>query len=107
MDKLQEFTYTNMLIEKYGSLLTKAQLNIMEQYYCYNLSLSEIADNNEISRNAVLDCIKKSTHKLNMYEEKLGLLKKDEEILKQIEKIKENPNDTAILKLERMIKDGI
>ena len=48
------------LFDIYGSLLTKKQYKIMQSYYDFDFSLSEIAQNEKISRSAVLDAIKKS-----------------------------------------------
>lgn len=107
MDKIEEFTYHNRLLERYGKLLTETQLRIMEQYYCYNLSLAEIAENENISRTAVSDCLKKAVHKLKEFEDKLNLLKIDDALIAQINKIKETLTIEELEKLERMIKDGI
>lgn len=74
----------SMLIEIYGKLLTKKQLEIIEDYYNMDLSLSEIAENNSITRQAVRDIIKKGETKLFEYEEQLGIMKK---MQKQEEKI--------------------
>lgn len=57
MDKSVEFT---MLYDIYGKLLTKKQQEIFEEYYLYNLSLREIAENKKISYQAVRDSIKTS-----------------------------------------------
>ena len=42
----------SMLCEVYGNLLTKKQLSILQDYYDKDLSLSEIAQNQEITRQA-------------------------------------------------------
>ena len=54
----------SMLCEVYGKLLTEKQLTILEDYYNQDLSLSEIAENNKITRQAVRDIIKKGETKL-------------------------------------------
>lgn len=74
----------SMLCEIYGNLLTKKQLNILEDYYNQDLSLSEIADNNKVTRQAIRDIIMKGEKKLFELEEKLEIMKK---MLKQEEKI--------------------
>ncbi|MCH5171216.1 MAG: DNA-binding protein [Erysipelotrichales bacterium] len=107
MDKIEEFTYNNRLLEKYGKLLTETQVRIAEQYYCYNLSLAEIAENENISRTAVSDCLKVSVRKLKEFEDKLNLLKFDDALIRQIDKAKEKLTIEELEKLERMIKDGI
>ena len=74
----------SMLCEIYGKLLTKKQLDILENYYDNDLSLSEIAQNENITRQAVRDIIKKGENKLFEFEEKLKVM---ERMLKQKEKI--------------------
>ena len=61
----------SILCELYGKLLTKKQLEFMNDYYNNDLSLSEIAENNDITRQAVRDILKKGEKKLFEYEEKL------------------------------------
>lgn len=66
----------SILCEIYGKLLTEKQLQILEDYYNLDLSLSEIAENNKITRQAVRDIIKKGETKLFEFEEKLKIMKK-------------------------------
>lgn len=61
------------LIDVYGSLLSERRRRIIEDYYYDDLSLSEIADNTDISRQGVRDSIKKSEAELRTFEEKLRL----------------------------------
>lgn len=81
MDRKVEIS---VLCQIYGKLLTEKQLNIMDNYYNLDLSLSEIAENEGITRQAVRDIIKKGENKLFEFEEKLGIMKKT---MKQEEKI--------------------
>ena len=81
MDRKVEIS---VLCQIYGKLLTEKQLNIMDNYYNLDLSLSEIAENEGITRQAVRDIIKKGENKLFAFEEKLGIMKKT---MKQEEKI--------------------
>ena len=81
MDKKVEIS---VLCQIYGKLLTEKQLNILDNYYNLDLSLSEIAENEGITRQAVRDIIKKGENKLFEFEEKLGIMKKE---MKQEEKI--------------------
>lgn len=90
----------NRLLDIYGRLLTKAQFDIMSDYYYCDLSLSEISELRKISRTAVSDAIKKSTQKLEQFEEKLG-------ICKVFDASKTPENSEIIEKLEERIKDGI
>ena len=68
------------LYDIYGLLLTDKQRMYFEEYYFMDLSLQEIADNYEISKNGVFDQIKRTIHALELYEEKLMLRKKIEKI---------------------------
>ena len=64
------------LYDIYKNLLTDKQKNYFEDYFYMDLSLSEIASNNEVSRNAVFDQIKRVEKALYDYEEKLHLKEK-------------------------------
>ena len=71
MDKNIEIT---LLYDIYGKLLTKKQQEIFEEYYLYNLSLREIAQNREISYQGVRDSIKSSENMLKSFDNKVGML---------------------------------
>ena len=72
--------YLNDLYDYYGVLLNEKQQEYFEDYYFNNLTLSEIAENNSISRNAIHKQIKEAESKLETFENKLGLLNKKKEI---------------------------
>ena len=74
----------SMLCHIYGKMLTEKQYQVINDYYNNDLSLSEIAENNNITRQAVRDIIKKGENKLFELEEKLEIMKKT---FKQEEKI--------------------
>ena len=76
-----------MLCEIYGKLLTKKQYSILNDYANADLSLTEIAENNNITRQAVNDIVKKGENKLLEYEQKLGIMKKTIDQEKQIQNI--------------------
>lgn len=97
MDNVIETVRINRLLDIYGRLLTKAQYEIMSDYYQANLSLSEISDMRKISRTAVQDALKKSIEKLENCEEKLGLCRVFDEY---------KDNKTA-QEIEGKIKNGI
>ncbi len=95
----------SVLCQIYGKVLTEKQYEIINDYYNNDLSLSEIAENNGITRQAVRDIIKKSENKLYELEEKISLMKKimnEKNIIKNIEKelneIKELTNSKMKLK---------
>ncbi len=66
----------SVLLDNYGVLLNEKQRLIMEYYFNDDLSLAEIAENEGITRQGVLDIIKRSKQTLVDYEEKLQLIKK-------------------------------
>ncbi len=103
MDKHIE---VSMLWEIYGKLLTQKQYEVLNDYYNEDLSLSEIAENYNISRQGVRDIIKKGENKLFEYEEKLSIMKKSQEnektiqlILSQLSQIKEESSDKKVEKI--------
>jgi predicted DNA-binding protein YlxM (UPF0122 family) len=65
----------NDLIDVYGNLLTKRQLEILQLYYQEDLSLSEIHEELDISRAAIQQTIKKSMQQLEKFEAAIGMLK--------------------------------
>lgn len=73
---------TSDLLDIYGQLLTEKQRDMLELYYNDDLSLSEIAEHYEISRQGVHDSIKRGEETLEEYE-KILCLKAQQENYKQ------------------------
>ena len=67
--------YISELLDRYGELLSEKQYRILDGYYNNDLSLSEIAENEGITRQGVSDFVKRSEAQLFEFEEKLGLCK--------------------------------
>ena len=78
------------LFDYYGELFTDKQKECFIDYYFNNLTLQEIADNNNVSRNAVHKNIKDILQKLDYYEEKLKLYSNSKKIQKLIKNIDVN-----------------
>lgn len=96
----------SILCQIYGKLLTEKQFEFIDDYYNNDLSLSEIAENNNITRQAVRDVIKKGENKLFEFEEKLLIMKKMlkqekqiEQIIEELNKIKDTSSDKQIEKI--------
>lgn len=63
------------LLDIYGTVLTEKQRDMLELYYNEDLSLSEIAEGEGISRQGVRDSIKRGEETLLEMENKLGVMK--------------------------------
>ena len=72
--KIESIAENSLLYDFYGQLLSKRQQEVMALYHEENLSLSEIAEEFGISRQAVHDTLKKAEQALSEYEAKLGLM---------------------------------
>ncbi len=79
--------YASMLYDFYGGLLNESQEEVMKLYHEDNLSLSEIAAELGMSRQAVHYTLKKAENALEKYEQKLGLVAKYHENLHKGEEI--------------------
>lgn len=94
---IEKYINQGTLYDFYGKLLTLHQQRIYEDVVFNDLSLSEIAENEGISRQGVSDLIKRCNKALVSYEEKLGLIRKFDETksyVKEIQKIVKIYQDT-------------
>ena len=73
---LEKVSQIVLLKDFYGPLLTEKQQIMLSLYYENDFSLAEIADDMNITRQAVHDLVKRAEHQLQQYEEKLGLVEK-------------------------------
>ncbi|MFY0759071.1 putative DNA-binding protein [Metabacillus dongyingensis] len=85
---LEKTTRVNYLFDFYQSLLTPKQKSYMSLYYLDDYSLGEIAEEYDISRQAVYDNIKRTEAMLEQYETKLLLFQKFQERQQLIEQLK-------------------
>ena len=97
----------SLLLQIYGKILTDKQYEIMDDYYNNDLSLSEIAENSNITRQAVRDVIKKGENKLFELEEKLlfmkRIMKQDKKIAQILEELNKIQNDYSDKKVEKIL----
>ena len=89
----------NNLLDLYMQLLTDKQQEIMSLYFFYDLSLSEIAEQNNTTRSATFDLIKRTIKTLENYESKLQLLNKKEKIEDIIKDLDKNTKE----KIEQLL----
>jgi predicted DNA-binding protein YlxM (UPF0122 family) len=77
------------LLDFYGEMLTEKQRDFLDYYYNEDLSLSEIAENEGITRQGVRDAIKRAEAQMLDMESKLGLFEKWSDLRKGLDEIKE------------------
>ena len=85
-----------VLIDFYGEMLTAKQRDFLEYYYNDDLSLSEIAENEGITRQGVRDAIKRAEAQLIAMEERLGLVARFENMKIGLSEIIEYAEEIAI-----------
>ena len=81
-----------LLYETYKEMLTLNMQDVFEQYYYSDLSLREIAQNNEVSFQAIRDTLKKAEKQLEDMESKIGMLK----LKLQVTSLKEDINKSKM-----------
>ena len=91
---MDDILYLSSLYDYYKGLLTDKQRSYFEDYYFENLTMEEISENNQVSKNAVSKTIIEVKEKLNEYESILHLVDNKSKIesvlsLDEIEKIKD------------------
>ncbi len=76
-----------ILLDVYGQLLTEKQRFAIDMYYNEDLSLAEIADEIDISRQGIRDSIKQGEKHLAEYERQLGVVKRFRNISSYLEEL--------------------
>ncbi len=72
LDNMAKDLSISALLDFYGPFLSEKQRNLLHHYYNEDLSLSEIAENESITRQGVRDLIKRGELQLKKYEEECG-----------------------------------
>lgn len=88
-DKLRDRLRFSELYDFYGELLSEHNREIFEGYVLEDLSLGELADSLEISRQGVRDSVNRTKKALLQYEEKLMLLKKAKDTEKLLSELRQ------------------
>ncbi len=84
-----------MLLDIYGKLLTAKQQDMLDLYYNQNLSLSEIAEEANITRQGVRKILVDGEKRLLNYEDLLGILDKKITNTKIIEELIKEKKDLS------------
>ncbi len=108
--EIEKTNRMNALFEFYSTLLTEKQMNYMELYYADDFSLGEIAEEYEVSRQAVYDNIKRTSKILEDYERKLHLFSnyivREQLLEKMTTYVKETyPKDEILLDFVKRIQE--
>ena len=82
---MKDFVYYNDLFDIYSELLTENERDNFKDYYQEDLSLSEIADEKNVSRSAIQKTIKNVIDKLNYYESILHIYEKNSKVNELLE----------------------
>ena len=101
MMELDEFLEVSTLLDYYKNLLSDKQREYLINHFEEDLSLSEIAKNNNVSRQAVYDNIKRGIKLLKDYEERLGFHEREKQIYQELLELKK---DFKIEKLATIIE---
>ena len=104
---MERIVEQGLLYDFYGALLNEHQRNIYEAFVYDNMSLSEIAADQGISRQGVHDLIKRCDKSLEDYERKLHLVEKFLMIKNQIAMIEEKADDDEIRNLASQILEQL
>ncbi len=83
----------SVLLDFYGDMLTEKQKDVMELYYNQDLSLAEISEHEDITRQGIRDNIKRGEVYLTELEEKLHFAEKITELIRLTEHITELCNN--------------
>jgi hypothetical protein len=105
---LEETTRLHLLYDFYGKLLKDRQRKYFEMYFRDDLSLGEIAEIEDISRQAVFEQVKRIAKTLEDYERKLGLLARYEKRRALLEELQrelstEEPQELHSLEIVRKL----
>ena len=101
---MEKNIHISMLLETYGKLLTEKQYDVIDLYYNQNLSLSEIAEEEDITRQGVRKNLVDAENKLFDYEEKLLILKQRLHRVEIIEELIKETEDVSFKeKLQKLL----
>ena len=100
--ELKDYFEISTLLGYYRNLLSKKQKEYMIEHFENDYSLSEIAEDNGVSRQAIFENIKRGIKILRDYEEKLGIYNRDKKLKEKLNSLSENLTQEN---LEKIIKE--
>lgn len=89
----------SQLLDVYGQLLGEKQRLLCELYFDEDLSLSEISENEGITRQGVRDAIMRAQQQLHTFEEKLGIIEKTDALRREAEMVRSGKENSRLLEM--------
>lgn len=103
--EIEQVIKISQLYDFYSELLSEKQKQYLNDYYFNDFSLTEISENYYISKQAVSNNIKRTITELEQYEEKLNLIKLNNERLFLLNELRKSTSDEGILSyVDQLIK---
>ena len=102
MDNLEKNVRLSSLYDLYKNLLTEKQRQYFEEYYFNDESLKEVAENFNVSRNAIYLSLKEVEEALENFEAKLSLKAKQEKREELFNKLKDNASSEVLKIIEEL-----
>ncbi len=103
---MKDLTY-GILNELYGSQLTEKQHDIIRSYYDFDLSVSEIAEEYGITRQAAFDALRKGEHALTDCEKNLGFMSKMNAVKEDLIRLMTALDENNIVKAKSFAADAL
>ena len=103
--EIEQVIKISQLYDFYSELLSEKQKQYLNDYYFNDFSLTEISENYDISKQAVSNNIKRTITELEQHEEKLNLIKLNNERLFLLNELRKSTSDEGILSyVDQLIK---
>ena len=104
--KIEDRIQLSELLAEYGMLLTEKQRDVTRLYCDFDMSFGEVSSEYGISRQAVLDILKRAASQLEHYEEVLGNLKLKTALTRALTSIKQGDRiDDNLAIMEKLLED--
>lgn len=94
-----------LLLDYYGGLLPEKQRRLVEYYYCDDLSLAEISETEDITRQGARDAIVRAVKKLNAYESTVGFAQKSDVVKRAFRAFENEPVEENIKLLKEAVEE--